>query len=117
MKHETLASIISDGKARARSKLHKRALEIAGKVGIAPDMGMHPMVAEGFDASAYKAAAAPLTSWRPSRPQVRNAAPRPPRPSTYGSSRPASPSRPPGGNGRTAVNSRPQFSDRSRRRP
>jgi carbamoyltransferase len=50
MKHATLSSIISDGKARARSKLHKRALDIASKAGIAPDMGMHPMVAEGFDA-------------------------------------------------------------------
>jgi len=79
--------------------------------------GIPRKVAEGFDASAYKAAAPPLTSWRPSRPQVRNAAPRPPRPSTYASSRPAAPSRPTGGNGRTAVNSRPQFSDRGRRRP
>jgi ATP-dependent RNA helicase RhlE len=79
--------------------------------------GIPRKVAEGFDANAYKAVAAPLTSWRPSRPPARNAAPRPPRPNTYGSSRPAAPSRPSGGNGRTAVNSRPQFSDRGRRRP
>ena len=57
--------------------------------------GIPRKVAEGFDASAYKAVAPPLTSWRPSRPPVRNAAPRPPRPNTYGSSRPASPRIPP----------------------
>ena len=79
--------------------------------------GIPRKVAEGFDANAYKAVAPPLTSWRPSRPPARTAAPRPPRPNTYASSRPASPSRPSGGNGRTAMNSRPQFSDRGRRRP
>jgi ATP-dependent RNA helicase RhlE len=81
--------------------------------------GIPRKVAEGFDAGAYKAVAPALTSWRPSRPAARTA-PRPPRPNTYASSRPASPaptSRPSGGNGRTAMNSRPQFSDRGRRRP
>jgi len=80
--------------------------------------GIPRKVAEGFDASAYKAVAPAMTSWRPSRP----AAPRPQRPNTYASSRPSSrpasgPRPPAGGNGRTAVNSRPQFSDRTRRRP
>jgi carbamoyltransferase len=49
MKHQTLAAIVSDGKARARSKIHKRALDIARRMRIAPDLGMHPMVAEGFE--------------------------------------------------------------------
>jgi carbamoyltransferase len=49
MQQSTLDAIISDGKARDRSKLHKRVLDVAARLGIAPDLGMHPMVAEGFD--------------------------------------------------------------------
>jgi carbamoyltransferase len=48
MKASTLGEIIESGHARARSMLHKRALDIAVKARIAPDVGMHPMVAEGF---------------------------------------------------------------------
>jgi ATP-dependent RNA helicase RhlE len=84
--------------------------------------GIPRKVAEGFDPSAYKAAAPTMTSWRPSRPT----APRPQRPSMYASSRPSSrpgqrPAHAPrphaGGNGRATSNERPQFSDRTRRRP
>lgn len=48
MKASTLDAIIGSGQARPRSKLHKRALDVAAKLGIAPDVGMHPMVADGF---------------------------------------------------------------------
>jgi ATP-dependent RNA helicase RhlE len=85
--------------------------------------GIPRKVAEGFDASAYKAVAPTMTSWRPSRPS-RPAAVRPQRPNTYASSRPKSGSRPAsssrpstGGNGRAAITSTPRFADRSRRRP
>ena len=50
MKDETLDIMVSEGKARKRSKLHKKALGIAARVGIAPDLGMHPMAEEGFRA-------------------------------------------------------------------
>ncbi len=79
--------------------------------------GIPRKVAEGFDASAYKAVALTMTSWRPSRP----AAVRPQRPSTYASSRPSSrpgsgPRPPAGGNGRAAVNSGPLARGAGRRR-
>jgi carbamoyltransferase len=48
MKASTLDAIVESGQARPRSKLHKRALGVAAKLGIAPDVGMHPMVADGF---------------------------------------------------------------------
>lgn len=48
MKASTLGEIIESGDARTRSMLHKRALDIAVKAHIAPDLGLHPMVAEGF---------------------------------------------------------------------
>ena len=48
MKASTLDAIIESGQARPRSKLHKRALDVAAKIGIAPDVGMNPMVADGF---------------------------------------------------------------------
>jgi carbamoyltransferase len=48
MKASTLDAIVESGQARPRSKLHKRALDVAAKLGIAPDVGMHPMVAAGF---------------------------------------------------------------------
>src|SRR5437763_3835755 len=66
--------------------------------------GIPRKVAEGFDASAYKAVAPPLASWRPSRPPARAAAPRAPRPNTYARSRPAAPCRPSRGSGRRAHN-------------
>ena len=49
MKDATLESIIREGKARRRSMIHKKALGIAAKIGLAPDAGMHPMVAVGFE--------------------------------------------------------------------
>jgi carbamoyltransferase len=49
MKSETLESMVREGKARRRSVLHKKALDIATRIGIAPDAGMHPMVAAGFE--------------------------------------------------------------------
>ena len=48
MKPETLDTMVRDGKARRRSRLHKKALDVASRAGIAPNLGMHPMVAEGF---------------------------------------------------------------------
>lgn len=50
MSRETLASMVANGKARHRSIAHKILLDIASKIGMAPDLGMHPMVSEGFDA-------------------------------------------------------------------
>jgi carbamoyltransferase len=50
MKSETLATMVSEGKARSRSKLHKKVLDVTTRVGLAPDLGMHPMVEEGFRA-------------------------------------------------------------------
>ena len=50
MKVETLDAMIRAGQARKRSMLHKKALDAATRLGIAPDLGMHPMVAEAFDA-------------------------------------------------------------------
>ena len=49
MKDETLESIVRDGKARRRSVVHKKALDIATTLRIARDAGMHPMVADGFE--------------------------------------------------------------------
>ncbi len=45
---ETLGKIVSTGKARKRSMLHKRALDSALKIGIAPNFGMNPEVAKAF---------------------------------------------------------------------
>ena len=50
MSLETLQSIIASGKARHRSIAHKMLIDQTSKLGMAPDLGMHPMVAEGFDA-------------------------------------------------------------------
>jgi carbamoyltransferase len=50
MSRETLASMVATGKARHRSIAHKLVLDLASKMGFAPDLGMHPMVSEGFDA-------------------------------------------------------------------
>ncbi|MEO8192470.1 MAG: carbamoyltransferase C-terminal domain-containing protein [Gemmatimonadales bacterium] len=50
MKSETLAAMVETGHARKRSLLHKKALDIGLRIGIAPDAGMNPMVAEGFRA-------------------------------------------------------------------
>jgi carbamoyltransferase len=49
MKGETLASIVREGKARRRSMIHKKLLDIATRIRIAPDAGMNPMVATGFE--------------------------------------------------------------------
>ena len=48
MKAGTLDAMVVEGKARSRSKLHKKVLDVATRVGIAPDLGLNPMVAEGF---------------------------------------------------------------------
>jgi carbamoyltransferase len=49
MSRATLASMVASGKARRRSIAHKFLLEVASKMGAARDLGMHPMVASGFD--------------------------------------------------------------------
>jgi carbamoyltransferase len=54
MKDETLDAMVREGKARRRSLVHKKALEVATKIGIAPDAGMHPMVAIGFEQLAQR---------------------------------------------------------------
>lgn len=48
LKAETLGKIVSVGKARKRSLMHKRALDMAVKAGVAPNLGMNAEVAKAF---------------------------------------------------------------------
>jgi ATP-dependent RNA helicase RhlE len=72
--------------------------------------GVPRKVAEGFDASAYKAEARTMTSWRPSRPAHTQQRAHAPAPRGQASSRAGARTQP----GNT---SRPSFADRGRRRP